>query len=56
LQLSTVIQPDPVWIGTERIERVGLLVAVGTGALLWWLCRAHPARLPPWAPWEFDRL
>ena len=54
MQLSTVIQPDPVWIGTERIERIGLLVAVGAGALLWWLCMAHPARLPDWAPWEFS--
>lgn len=24
------------------------------GALIWWLCAAHPAVLPVWAPWEFS--
>ena len=38
----------------------GLAAALIYGALfaaallLWWLCRAHPALLPFWAPWDFS--
>jgi len=35
-------------------QGAALAMAVGFGALLAWLCRDHPARLPAIAPWEFS--
>jgi putative membrane protein len=53
---TTALQPgtplrDAAWGNTERI---GLLAALAAAGAVWWLCAAHPALLPGWAPWEFS--
>lgn len=35
-------------------EWAGLAVALAATLALGWLCRAHPAALPVWAPWDFS--
>lgn len=44
----------PAPSGFDRADIGGFAVVLGLGAALAWLCAAHPAALPPWAPWEFS--
>ncbi|MDQ2804089.1 MAG: cytochrome c oxidase assembly protein [Pseudomonadota bacterium] len=37
-----------------RDDPIGLAGVFGFGAVLSWLCAAHPTVLPPWAPWDFS--
>ncbi len=35
-------------------HRAPLALILGLGALLYWLSRFHPSRMPVWAPWDFS--
>ncbi len=35
-------------------EWAGLGAAFAVALAAWWLCTAHPAAMPAWAPWEFS--
>jgi putative membrane protein len=39
---------------SDRSQIYGMLAVFAAAVLLWWLCAAHPAELPEWAPWEFS--
>jgi putative membrane protein len=37
-----------------ELNSIVYLALFAAGLLLWWLCKAHPAMLPFWSPWDFS--
>ncbi len=41
-------------LGMERSDGVIVATAFLAALLAWWMSTAHPAAMPPWAPWDFS--
>jgi putative membrane protein len=54
LQPSTVAQPALGGTRPDQADSIGLVAVFAAAGMMWWLCTAHPALLPVWAPWEFS--